>query len=850
MPVKTPNTDYPKKTNGKAIPDELLVQVQKPGRYLGNEINAAVKDVEQVDVRMGLCFPDVYEVGMSHLGLKILYSIVNSRPNLYAERVFAPWPDMEGLMRREGSRLVTLETRTPVADLDIVGFSLQYELCATTVLQMLDLAGIPLRSANRGEDHPFVIAGGPTAFNPAPMSVFFDALVVGDGEEVILEIADAHVAWKKREGSREELLQAWKEIPGVYVPSLHRPGDTVSRRVMKDLDAAAFPGAPVLPFCETVHDRIGVEVARGCTRGCRFCQAGMLYRPVRERSPETILELARQNLRNTGWEEIALLSLSTGDHSRIGELIQRMVEELGPERVAVSLPSLRTDTFAAEMAEQIRKVRKTGFTLAPEAGTDRLRRVINKGNTEEDLEKAITSAFQLGWQSVKLYFMVGLPGETDEDLDGIIGLIRKASKWARGGKITASVSTFVPKSHTPFQWAEQISREETLRKQQYIRRFFRKGNAQVKFHDSRVSFLEGVIARGDERLSAVIERAFEKGARFDGWDDQLKFDVWMEAFQETGIDAEQYLGPRTPGEDLPWSFIDIGITPEYLVEERNKALSELGTPDCRFGGCSGCGVCDFNEILPRLSAGTGTASMRKEVSPATSFEVTEEAHEATVRRFRLQYGKLDRMRFLGHQDLIRLFERCFRRACIKLDYSKGFHPHPRLRFSPPLALGVESIAEFLDFDLVDSDLTAEEIARQLEQNLPEGIKPLNLQEILLNHPPLSARIQQFSYKVELLNSLKPEEAHTRVKDFRAASEFPLVRRHKGKLKSRDLKQWVEDLNFSDRILTMKVKVDASGSVNPLDAVAAVLGLGKEAVKDLKIVKMSAEMGNTNLPLDE
>lgn len=848
--MKTPNTDYPKKTKGKAIPDELLVQVQKPGRYLGNEINAAVKDVEQVDVRMGLCFPDVYEVGMSHLGLKILYSIVNSRPNLYAERVFAPWPDMEGLMRREGSRLVTLETRTPVADLDIVGFSLQYELCATTVLQMLDLAGIPLRSANRGEDHPFVIAGGPTAFNPAPMSVFFDALVVGDGEEVILEIADAHVAWKKREGSREELLQAWKEIPGVYVPSLHRPGDTVSRRVMKDLDAAAFPGALVLPFCETVHDRIGVEVARGCTRGCRFCQAGMLYRPVRERSPETILELARQNLRNTGWEEIALLSLSTGDHSRIGELIQRMVEELGPERVAVSLPSLRTDTFAAEMAEQIRKVRKTGFTLAPEAGTDRLRRVINKGNTEEDLEKAITSAFQLGWQSVKLYFMVGLPGETDEDLDGIIGLIRKASKWARGGKITASVSTFVPKSHTPFQWAEQISREETLRKQQYIRRFFRKGNAQVKFHDSRVSFLEGVIARGDERLSAVIERAFEKGARFDGWDDQLKFDVWMDAFQETGIDAEQYLGPRTPGEDLPWSFIDIGITPEYLVEERNKALSELGTPDCRFGGCSGCGVCDFNEILPRLSAGTGTASMRKEVSPATSLEVTEEAHEATVRRFRLQYGKLDRMRFLGHQDLIRLFERSFRRARIKLDYSKGFHPHPRLRFSPPLALGVESIAEFLDFDLVDSDLTAEEIARQLEQNLPEGIKPLNLQEILLNDPHLSARIQQFSYKVELLNSLKPEEAHTRVKDFRAASEFPLVRRHKGKLKSRDLKQWVEDLNFSDRILTMKVKVDASGSVNPLDAVAAVLGLGKEAVKDLKIVKMSAEMGNTNLPLDE
>jgi radical SAM-linked protein len=553
-----------------------------------------------------------------------------------------------------------------------------------------------------------------------------------------------------------------------------------------------------------------------------------------------------------------------------------MVKELGPERVAISLPSLRTDTFAAEMAEQIRKVRKTGFTLAPEAGTDRLRRVINKGNTEEDLEKAITSAFQLGWQSVKLYFMIGLPGETDEDLDGIIGVIRKASKWARGGKITASVSTFVPKSHTPFQWAEQISPEETLRRQQYIRRYFRKGNAQVKFHDSRVSFLEGVIARGDESLSAVIEKAFEKGARFDGWDDQLKFDIWMEAFEETGINAEHYLGQRKPGEDLPWSFIDIGIIPEYLVEEWNKAFSELATPDCRFGGCSGCGVCDFDEILPRLSAGrlarepgnceedlfvkrssphpseagAGEAFIHKGASPATSLAVTEAPRDATVRRFRLQYGKLDRMRFLGHQDLIRLFERCFRRARIKLDYSKGFHPHPRLRFSPPLALGVESIAEFLDFDLVDSDLSAEEIARQLEQNLPEGIKPLNLQEILLNDRPLSASIRQFSYKVELLNSLKPEEAHTRVKDFCAASEFPLVRRHKGKLKSRDLKQWVEDLNFSDRILTMKVKVDASGSVHPLDAVSAVLGLGKEQVKDLKILKTSVEMGDANLPSNQ
>ncbi|MBI5249262.1 MAG: TIGR03960 family B12-binding radical SAM protein [Desulfomonile tiedjei] len=815
--------------------DEVLIQVQKPARYIGNEVNAVIKELNGLDLHMALCFPDVYEVGMSHMGLKILYSIVNSRLKLYAERVFAPWPDMEGLMRRDGSRLSTLETGTPLADVDIVGFSLQYELCATAVLQMLDLAGIPLRSADRGEDDPLVIAGGPAAFNPVPMAVFFDAFVMGDGEEVILELADTYIEWKKRVGSRRELLQSWNNIPGVYVPSLPRPGETVARRITKDLDSAEFPVKLVVPFCETVHDRVGMEVARGCTRGCRFCQAGMLYRPVRERTTETIMEFARQNLGNTGWEEIALLSLSTGDYSRIGWLIQKMVEELGPERIAVSLPSLRTDTFDPSMAEQIRKVRKTGFTLAPEAGTDRLRRVINKGNTEEDLEKAVASAFQLGWQSVKLYFMIGLPYETDEDLDGIIGLIRKASKWARGGKITASVSTFVPKCHTPFQWAGQISREDTLRKQQHIKRFFRKGNAQVKFHDPRVSFLEGVIARGDERLSAVIQRAFEKGARFDGWDDQLKFDLWMEAFKEEGIDPEHYLEPREVGGDLPWGMVDTGISPEYLIEEWNRAKSEQATPDCRFGECAGCGVCNFDDILPRLS----TESVESREPQAAPGLVEDKAEN--IRRFRLQYAKLGQMRFLGHQDLIRLFARCFRRARIRLDYSKGFHPHPRLRFSPPLALGVESLAEFLDFDLINSDLGAQEIEVRLLKKMPDGIKPLNLQEILLNDPHLSARIQQFSYRIELLNSLEPEEVEQKVQDFRAAEEFQLVKRHKGKLKSRDLKQWVMDLRLSNRILTMNMKVDASGSVHPLDAVRAVLGLEKESLKDLKILKTSAGM---------
>lgn len=827
--------------------DEFLPLVQKPSRYLGNEVNAVHKDLSPVKLRMGLAFPDVYEVGMSHLGLKILYSILNARPDLYAERVFAPWPDMEDLLRQQQKPLVTLETGTPLSALDIVGFSLQYELCATTVLQMLHLGGIPLRAVNRVAGDPLIIGGGPLTFNPVPLAPFFDALVVGDGEEVILELADAHIEWKEAGGTREELLRIWNRLDGVFVPALHRDEEVVSKRMVADLDKAPFPCRFVVPFSEIVHDRVGVEISRGCTRGCRFCQAGMLYRPVRERRPETILQLARRNIAATGWDEIALLSLSSGDYSRIGELIKSMAEESAPEMVALSLPSLRTDTFEAEMAEQIRKVRKTGFTLAPEAGTDRLRRIINKGNTEEDLERAVSTAFEAGWKSLKLYFMVGLPFESDEDLDGIVDLVRKASKRARGGKITAAVSTFVPKSHTPFQWAGQISIEETKRRQQHIRRYFQKGRAQVKFHDPRVSFLEGVIARGDEHLAAVIERAFFKGARLDGWDDHLKFDLWMDAFEEAGIDAEKYLGPRSGDDKLPWDVVDAGVTKDYLIDEWEKAKSEAVTCDCRFGECSGCGVCDFQEILPRLASSQvavdevncGETFLHKKVSPERNSLLAGPASSGVVRRFRLQYDKTGQMRFLGHQDFIRLFHRAFRRLGLRLDYSKGFHPHPRLRFSPPLALGIESVAEYLDFDLADCALGEQEIFQALADGLPSGVKPLKLGEISLSDPAVCGKIRQFKYEITIVNSLPLEEISRKVEEFACSPVVQWARERRGKTDTRNLKDWVDNLELSGSILQMSVAVGPSGSIHPLEALSVILGLSRDEIKTMKILKKSA-----------
>ena len=600
------------------LEQEMLQAVEKPARYTGGEWNAQPKDSAAVLCRIALAMADVYEVGMSNLGLKILYEILNRRDDIAAERVYAPWLDMEEEMRRRGISLFSLETFREVSSFDILGFSLQYELLITNTLNMLDLAGLPLHAAERTNEQPFVIGGGPCVYNTEPIADFFDFFVLGDGEEIVVEVCDALIAWKKegRPDGRRGFLRRAARIPGVYVPSFYAPeydaqgmftglrlldeaaSPQIYRRVVKDLDAAPFLEKPVVPYLGIVHDRLMLELFRGCTRGCRFCQAGMAYRPVRERRPETLESLARTLFDSTGYNEMSLTSLSSADYSCLSPLVDGLLAGTQGERVSFSLPSLRIDSFSVDIAERLQQVRKSGLTFAPEAGTQRLRDVINKNVTEDDLLHSVRTAFEQGWKAVKLYFMMGLPTETDEDIVGIAELAQKVVdcykevKGKRGVKVTVSVSCFVPKAYTPFQWFAQVPQEEFERRQRLLKESIRDRAISFHYHDARASVLEGALSRGDRRLSAVIETAWRNGAKFDGWTDQFKDEVWKDAFCRCGI-APEFYSRRTRDleEVLPWAHTSPGVSEDFLRREWQRAQEAALTHDCRRETCTGCGVC-------------------------------------------------------------------------------------------------------------------------------------------------------------------------------------------------------------------------------------------------------------------
>ncbi len=604
-----------------ALSDDILMKIEKPARYIGGEVNAVTKNPDDIEVRFAMCFPDVYEIGMSHLGIQILYDMFNRRNDVWCERVYSPWVDLDKVLREEKIPLFALESQDPVRDFDFLGITIQYEMCYTNILQVLDLSGIPLHAKDRTEEDPIVIGGGPCAYNPEPIAEFFDMFYIGEGETVYDELLDTYKENKKNGGSRMDFLEKACQIDGIYVPmfydvTYHEDGtidqffpinehapSVIHKQVVMDVTDTTYPQAPVVPYIKVTQDRVVLEVQRGCIRGCRFCQAGMLYRPTRERDVETLKQYAYHMLKNTGHEEISLSSLSTSDYSELKELVTFLIDNFKNKGINISLPSLRIDAFSLDVMSQVQDIRKSSLTFAPEAGSQRMRNVINKGLTEDDIISGAGQAFEGGWNKVKLYFMLGLPTETEEDMEAIAVLADKVArryyeipKDQRNGKcqITASSSFFIPKPFTPFQWAPMLNHEDYIERAAIVKHAFlnqlNKKSLRYNWHDAEVSVLEGVFARGDRKIASVIEEAYRMGCIYDSWSEQFDNDKWMQAFDNTGIDIGFYnLRERAENEVFPWDFIDIGVTKKFLRREWDRAMKGEVTPNCRMQ-CSGCGV--------------------------------------------------------------------------------------------------------------------------------------------------------------------------------------------------------------------------------------------------------------------
>ncbi|MGB3091777.1 MAG: TIGR03960 family B12-binding radical SAM protein [Candidatus Zixiibacteriota bacterium] len=810
------------------IKKDLLPFVMKPGRYIGNELGAVHKD-HSGKLSVALAFPDVYEIGMSYLGLAILYHMINKRTDWVAERVFAPWVDAEEVMRKENLPLFSLETHTPLKEFDVVGFSLTYELNYATVLNMLDLAGIPIYSSQRNEDHPLIIAGGPSTMNPEPMADFFDLFAIGDAEEMIGEILETVSQGKKEKSNRNELLRKLGQIPGVFVPSFYeakynaegnfeslmpRSQDVPERvrvRSIPQLKNEYYPTDPIVPFLETTHDRLTIEIMRGCPKRCRFCAATATYQPKRERSVDDIVRQAGIGIAKSGWDEISLLSLSTTDYSELPELAKSLAREFYSKRVSVSLPSLRPGTFSLELARLLSQVKKSGLTFAPEGGTSRLRSVVGKSLNEQDLLNTARLAFSSGWNLIKLYFMIGLPTEREEDLQGIVDLLKKVlrvgKETGRTKNLNVTISPFTPKAHTPFQWEKQEDEESLQEKLRFLKMNLRRGNIKLKLRDPQVSFLEGVFSRGDRRLSSVIFSAWKSGAKLDGWTEHFNYELWKEAFSEAGIDPRAYARARDPKDPLPWDHIDKGIRKEALKKERDRAhaLQEDLLPGER------CPEEPVAEGLGKLQAPT-----EESVAPSPSYgrkkkrRLPSPAMTVARSRVRLKWSKSEQVRFTSHLDVGRTFERTIRRSGIPIAYSEGFHPHQKIAFAPPLPLGFVSDAEYLDIQLTEP--YAGPVLSRLNRDLPPGFEFLEGKPIFGKSDSLSSIINLAYYEVRLDFPL--DEIEKSIKSILEKQNLWVKRVSK--------KQDVREVDIRRRIMKLEFEPDGDQVVLKMD-----LGLGRD-----------------------
>ncbi len=825
---------------------EILPFVNKPGRYLGHEYNSIVKDWDTTPLHCALIFPDLYEIGMSHQGLQILYHILNGQANMLAERCYCPDKDMEELLRENDLPLCSVENSRPLSDFDLIGFTLPYELCYINILTILDLANIPFRSSDRDEDTPIILGGGSCSMNPEPVADFFDAILLGDGEEAIIEIAACLLLAREDTLTRSETLLKLAALPGVYIPSLFEPCydetgtireikalnpdfPNVTKRVLSDLSAFDHLLHPLVPNSRIVHDRLGVEVARGCTRGCRFCQAGMTYRPVRERSPEQVFKLANTGIKNSGFDELALLSLSTGDYSCLGTVLPQLMDRFADEAISVSMPSMRVGTLTQDLMDQIKRVRKTGFTLAPEAGSERLRRVINKGITEADLLKTSKDAFGLGWKVMKLYFMIGLPSETDDDICAIADLAKKTKQIGNesGGRgrqqINVSVGTFVPKPHTPFQWSAQISQSASHEKIRQLKKALPRKGINLKWHDPEMSFLEGVFSRGDRRLSSLLESAWKKGARLDGWSEFFNLTRWNEAAAECSLVLEDFLRERDLGEILPWHHLSCGVDESFLKEELQKSYTETYTPDCRYHDCQKCGLCDFKTIKPividrKRSQSVKAAGHRgdKNRSNSSTKQNNEDPHFYYV----VNYSRIGDICYLGHLEILQIVFRILRRAEIKTNFSKGFNPSPKISFGPAMPVGTQSLAEYFIMDLPVPLDNLEDAATRLNKQMPPGLTVLN---ITLSNGSVPQRIVS-SYRITLKHALTKDD-NNRFKDFLTKEEFLVSRIRKRKLKQINIRPLLTSLQVINKhtLALELISIASTAGVKPLEAVAAILG---------------------------